>query len=281
MTRIIPAILLLLAGLFSACGGGTTDLPQEPASAPPRSSAPGPTNSHADHEKRVYLEWGTGWTIRIRPFFSGQPLNDGIGTVTIDEWRNGPARVSYSFPRVDFLRNKKEVYDASRGALRHEPVSGAVTIDDRARSAAVLTPPAFWPGGQSSAPGPLLFIPATVLNELKTARKASLVLEPLPQGLQMQTEPSRSQGPATLALTGSDLLGLMVNGQRMWLPVVKASDDRGSEYVILDSPEGALVMRLKLGADAEVAGKRLTTGVNSGYDVMSLDRRGADAAKKE
>ena len=77
--------------------------------------------------------------------------------------------------------------------------------------------------------------------------------------------------PTKLKLTSADLLGILVNGQRLWLPVVKATDDKESEYVILDSPDGALVMRFKFGPRAEVAGKRLKTAANSGYDVMSLD----------
>jgi len=273
MTRTRPAILLLLAALSASCGGGgTVDLPPAPANVAPQPVPPGSATASAKPD-RVYLQWGPGWSIRVRPFFSGQPLNGGIGTLTVDAWQGGPAKVSYSFPAVEFLRNNKTVADESRGALRHEPAAGTVTIDDRARSSRVFTPPAFWPGGASSSPGPLLWLPPGVLEELKTAEKATLELEPLPQGLQMATEPSRTPGPATLTLTGTDLLGLMVNGQRMWLPVVKATDDRGSQYVILDAPDGALVMSFRMGESAEVGGKRLKTGVNSGYDVMSLDRR--------
>jgi hypothetical protein len=278
MSRHFAACLLLLAAFSAACGGGSTvDLPPAPANVPAPAGAPAsPTPSEPE---RVYLQWGPGWTVRVRPFFSGQPLNDGIGTVVVDAWTNGPAKVTYDFPKVDFLRTDKQVSAMSKGALRHEPASGTITIDDRSRTAPVFTPPALWPGGQSASPGPLLWLPPAVLADLKAKKTAKLDLEPLPQGLLMETEPSKLSGPATLSYTGADLLGLMVNGQRMWLPVIKATDDRKCEYIILDSPEGPLVMRFKLGDDAEVAGRRLKTGVNSGYDVMSLDRRAVDAGR--
>lgn len=278
MTNVRPAILFLLALFLSSCGGGTVDLPPEPGPRNVSELPTAPANTNGP-KNQIRMEWGPGWVVRVRPFFDGQPLKNDVGTVTIDEWNEGPVKLRYEFPHNDFLRNQKEVFAQSQGALRDKAVAGAITIDSKTRSAPVFTPPAFWPGGSSQAPGPTIWVPPSVLRDLKTKRSATLEIEPLPQGLQMATEPGSLKGPAALSLTGADLLGLMVNGQRYWLPVVKAKDDRGSEYIILDSEKGALVLRFEMGADIHVDGKRLKTGANSGYDVMSLDNRGASGTE--
>lgn len=216
------------------------------------------------------MVWGDGWRVSVRPVFSGSPVQNATGTVTVDEWAGGPGRVRYEFPKMVLGSIRREVTSRSTGLFRSEPAAGTIVVPIAVRSRAIFTPPALWPGGDAHAPGPLLWLPLGALTALRERSEAEVELAPLPNGLRMETAPGPS-GPVTLRLAGEGEAVLRVGGKPTRFPIVRLTDDQGSTYTVLNSSQNPLVVRFRFGPNASVAGRRLVTGAQSGYDVVALD----------
>jgi hypothetical protein len=275
-TRLLIA-LVIFALAAQACGGGGVDLPpaandaQPPAnSTPPAATAP-PRDANQPPE-RLNLVWGPGWTLRIRPIFSGVPLRGSEGTVIVEAWEDGPAAVRYAFPEARFAAVTREVAQASTGLLRPAPAEGLITVPAARARERVLTPPAFWQGGEATAPGPLLWLPSEALTELRHRRPISVRLAPLPNGLRMRGTAAPDPGPVELKVVNSDFAILPVNGKPIRLPALRLTDGQGGTYVVLDAVENPLVLQFRFSPDAVVAGRKLTTAAGGGYDVIAMDQ---------
>jgi hypothetical protein len=273
MHSITAPLILLLAFLgAAACDRAGVDAPPPATNAPLPPPPSAPARAPDPPADRISLAWGSGWTLRVRPVFSGVPLKGGEGTVTVDWWAEGPASVSYAFPQMNFFAAKASIADASTGVLRPQAVSGQITVPaERARDR-IFTPPAFWQGGEASAPGPLLWVPREVLSELRGKKTVSLKLAPLPNGLRMQGSPAPDPGPARLSVLESDFAILRVNGRTTRLPVLRLSDDQGATYVLLNALENPLIIQFRFSSNTVVNGKKLTTASGAGYDVVALEQ---------
>ena len=269
----VPTLLMvwLLAHAAGACGGGV-DLPPAPENAPPAAKTSAPARSTNSQAETVPLVWGAGWTLRIRPTFTGVPLKESVGTVTIQEWENRPVSVRYEFPKALFSGVEPEIAEASTGVLRPKPVAGDITVAPDRANDPVFTPPAFWQGGNAASPGPLLWLPPSTFLELRDKKAAAPKLAPLPNGLRMKGSPAPDPGPAQLSVVGTDFAIVSVNGRAIRLPVLQLRDDRGATYAVLDSEQNPLVLQFRFSSNTVVAGRRLLTASGSGYDVVALER---------
>src|SRR5262249_49854174 len=142
----------------------------------------------------------TGWSLQIRPVFSGDEIAAGDGTVRVTSWDNGPATIDYELPAFSSSAVKPDVAAKAEGVLRRTAAKGTITINARDTHQAVFSPPAFWPGGSTTAPGPLLWLPPEVTAALKTNSKATMKVAPLPNGLQMRTEPAAGGDSVTISV---------------------------------------------------------------------------------
>lgn len=242
--------------------------PAQPSSQP--ETPPAPALDQQQKSQQVAFRWGSGWTVQVRPVFSGSTLPDSLCTITVETWENGPSKVRYEFPPFTTGSPQREVLAASDGLLRKSPTTGTITVDGAVSHAAVFTPPNLWPGGNASAPGPLIWLPPEVTASLKTSRQATLALSALPHGLTMKTAPANGPAQVTLKVASRGEAILLINGAKTRMPVVKLEDDLGSTYTVLDSSQNPLVLRFRMGPKAVVDGKRLLTGAGSGYDVVAL-----------
>ena len=113
-----------------------------------------------------------------------------------------------------------------------------------------------------------------MVQQLTEKREATIEIKPLPNGLRMRTEPAKNPSELELTLVDSGQVALLVDGKPVRFPAFKLMDDRGSTYTLLNSPTNPLVVSFRFGSDAVVEGKRLLTGAQSGYDVVSFDAPG-------
>jgi hypothetical protein len=210
----------------------------------------------------------------IRPVFSGQSLASGTGTVTIDEWQDGPRAVSYSFPKVT-LDTARQFLDDAVGLVRPNPVAGRVTIDaELLKESRAFTPPAFWQDGESKAPGPLLWVSRAVVDELRATKRSTIRLVPLENGLRMTGNPAAGPDTLTLSVVATPTVALQVNGKLVSFHAIKLEDDHGGSYTLLDAPDNPLIVRHRFSSDTVVAKKKLTAAANGGYDVVALRFKG-------
>jgi hypothetical protein len=266
--RRVP-LALAFAVLSLSCGKSAGDAP--PAQPQPAANAPKPQPpQQQQQQKAISLVWGSGWSMRVRPVFSGEEVEKGDGTITVESWADGPTTVGYDLPSFTSQSAKPAVVASAAGVIRTTPAKGTITVKPDALHCAVFTPPVFWLGGETSAPGPLLWLPSDVTDSLRSNSSATMTLEPLASGLRMKTEPADSKGPVTLTVTGKGEVVIAINGVPTRLPAYKLVDDQGSTYTLLDSPENPLVLRFRFGPKPVVDGKKLVMAPASGYDVVSL-----------
>ncbi len=253
--------------------GGCSHDSEPAAPAQPTAQPEVPPANAPDLQQKtpqVGFRWGSGWSVQVRPVFSGSTLPDSLCTITVETWENGPSKVRYEFPPFTSTSPQPEVVAASNGLLRKGPTSGTITVDGAVSHATVFTPPNLWPGGDVNAPGPLIWLPPEVTASLKTSRQATMQLSALPHGLTMKTAPTSGPSQVTLKVASRGEAILLINGAKTRMPVVKLEDDLGSTYTVLDSSQNPLVIRFRMGPKAVVDGKRLVTGSGCGYDVVAL-----------
>jgi hypothetical protein len=93
----------------------------------------------------------------------------------------------------------------------------------------------------------------------------------------MDGRPASGPDTLTLSVVGTPNVLLLVNGKSVRFPAINLEDDRGGSYTLLNAPDNPLVVRLRFGRDAVVAGKRLTAASGGGYDVTAFRFTGAEA----
>ena len=275
---LIGISLVSCAIVAVSCGAHTEQTaPPQPAQPPPRPAA----EPEKEKVQQVAHRWGTGWTVKIRPVFSGQEVASGDGDVTVDSWENGPSKVRYDFPAFTTSSPKPEVIAASDGLIRRAPSKGTISVDGSASHDAVFIPPALWPGGDAKASGSLIWLPPEVTAALKSRNEATMKVSALPNGLTMRTTAAETSGVVTLTVTGRGEVVIPINGTKTRFPAVRLRDDLGSLYTVLDSSQNPLVVRFRFGSKPIVDGKKLVTGAGSGYDVVALSGPGRDRSPFE
>jgi len=261
-TTICSLVFLAIHAFVVACSGG--DLPPADTNQIPRQpSTPDPG--------MTVVSWGANWEITVRPVFSGMALSRGIGTVTVAEWQDGPLAIDYSFPEATLDTVPQRIRDAGVGLVRPKPVSGHATVSsDVTRASRDFTPPAFWPGGDAEASGPLLWISRTVLEELQSTRKSTIHFAPLPKGLAMTGDRVKNVETVTLTVRATKNVALQVNGKPIRVPALVLDDDMGGSYTLLNTADNPLVIEFRFGKDTVVEGRKLTAAPGGGYEVVGL-----------
>jgi hypothetical protein len=128
----------------------------------------------------------------------------------------------------------------------------------------------FWPGGDTTAPGPVLWLPVPTLSSLREQHAAEVEVAPLPGGMTMASKASSAGATRKLRVVGEGEVALEVDGQPTRFPALKIEDDLKSSYTVLNALENPLVVRFRLGTPAVAGGRELPTGQTSGYDVIGL-----------
>jgi hypothetical protein len=276
MRTPIRSVLLAAAATLAAVGCGTS-APQppapQPANAPPPSAPAAPPNAAAPQQpNQVSLVWGSGWTVTVRPVFSGTAIPEGDGTITVTTWNKAPVDIAYTLPAFTAHSARPDIVAASEGVLRREPAKGTISVKPDAAAAGVFTPPVFWPGGAAVSPGPLLWFPSSVTDALKRSSPATIRIAPLPNGMKMKTESGEGPADQPLTLQGKGEVVLQIDGQPTRFPAYKLQDAEGDTFTLLDSPDNPLVVRFRFGSAPVVDGKKLVMAAQSGYDVVSMTR---------
>jgi len=196
------------------------------------------------------------------PVFSGGPLKDGAGTLTMGFWDKGPRSVSYEFPAVTSTAVRPEVAKAAGDVLRAVAAKGQIKISESAARAGVFTPPLFWKGGEASAQGPLIWFSPDLVATLRDKHTATMQIASLAGG-----------PPQTVMLTvqGTGEVVLSVNGRPTRFSAVRIRDDKGSLYTLLDAPQNPLIVRFRFGAAPSIDGKTIAFAAQSGYDIVALE----------
>lgn len=226
-------------------------------------------SSHPEPETRR-LTWGSGWSVSIQPVFSGAPMREGTGTVHVDEWAAGPGRLRYEFPPHSLSIVPPPILTQSKGFVRSEPLTGTIDVSIPGRARPILTPPSLWPGGESEAPGSLLWLPPETLKQLRANRESEIEIAPLPGGVAMQSKSAPGKGSRRLRVVTAGEAVLQVDGQQTRFPVIKLEDDNKGSYTVINSDLNPLVIRFRFGTPAIAGDRELVTGSQAGYDVVAL-----------
>jgi hypothetical protein len=267
--RTSRGVLVAIVVVTSLSCGGTSLPPANTNTTAPPPSKPGAGTT--------VVSWGASWEVRVRPTFSGQALASGIGTVTVDEWEDGPRAIRYAFPETSLATVTKEARAAGTGLLRATPVEGRATVTPESlQSSRAFTPPAFWQGGDATAPGPLLWVSRAVLDDLRRTHKTTIRLIPLDGGLRMEGGHSKESDSLTLSVVSTPTIPVSINGKLVGFPAFKLEDDRGGTYTIINSPDNPLVVHHRFGSTTIVGGKKLVAAAGGGYDVVGLRYTGEE-----
>lgn len=268
-TSLRPLFVALVVLALSGCA--TTQSPPPSSATSNTEPAPAPQSAPpVKQDDKVPYVWGSGWTLKVAPVFSGSTSRDAAGTIRVVEWGNGPEKLDYEFPTFTPRLPRANIASASEGLLRARPVKGTISIAQGTVRAAVFTPPSLWPGGSAGSPGPLIWLSPEVTAALRANKTSTIRITPLPNGLKMTTSATDKPAERTLTVTGKGEVTLFVNGVQTRFPAYRLKDDLGGLYTLLDSPQNPLVVRFRFGSPAVVGDKSLLTGPQSGYDVIEM-----------
>lgn len=250
-TTILLCTLALLAP--SACSRGDEDEAggndQQPAAHQQKTSAIEPPRAIDEKPKSSSVDavpMRTGMRIAVRTLLRGVPVADKP-VLDVKSWQLGPAEVAYQVPFGS---------------------AGTVTVSEEARSKSnAFIAPMYWSSPSAhEAPGPMIWLSADTFKALHGTGATTIAPGAIPGA-----GPAPG-APLALTKTGEGSFTLTVEGRRLDVPVILASDESGTQYKILNAPDNPLVMSVRYVPGSRVGGAARDEKLLDvdGYDVYEI-----------